>query len=104
MTINDTLEKLKNQYDVIEVINLDFWDFNNYEDSQALLSKKIKSIKKDVYEENERIILIHSTGDLYTKNTQVGLILKNIQNEINEIDISNYFVTVISNNPDFLEE
>jgi len=104
MIINNMLEELEQRYNLIKVINLDFWDFNDYESSQALLNEKIKSVKKDVYEENERIVFVHSSGDLYTKNTQVGLILKNIQNEINEIDVSNYFVIILSNNPNFLEE
>jgi len=102
--ITSYLENAKKQFDVFGIIDLSFWDTNAYASSQKKLSDMIAEYKKDYYEPNERIIFVHTMGDIYVDNSDIGLIFKNIQNEINEHDISNSFVIVVSNNPTIMDE
>ena len=90
MKIINRLNDLEKVYNIVGRIDLDVWDFTDYESSQTALANTIASIRKDKYQNKDRIIVKHSTGDLYTPNSKVGLVLRNLQNELNQQDISNF--------------
>lgn len=94
MTLQQTLENLRNQYQVLAEIDLNFWT-DNYEQSTATLAQQLKHVHRDSYDNNQRIVFTHC-HDYYVNNSHVGLILKNIQVQLNEIDISNYFAVIVS--------
>ena len=98
-----TLTELKAQYDVVGVVDLSAWT-DNYETSTQWLRSQCKAIYQPAYAENQRIVFVH-THDYYVNNADsAGLILKNIQVALNETDISNYFVVVLSTNPNIEQE
>ena len=98
-----TVEQMHTQYEVVGTIDLDQWT-DDYEKSVAWLHDSCKRVYRTVYEENQRIVFLH-THDYYVKNSEsVGIILKNVQIALNETDISNYFCVIRSSNPDVAEE
>ena len=103
MNITDTINNLNNQYDIVGTIDLGQWT-DNYETSKTWLIHECQQLHRLQYEINQRIVFIHSK-DYYVKNEdQSGLILKNLQIALNEVDISNFFAVVISTNPNIVAE
>jgi hypothetical protein len=96
--MNSIVENLKNQFDVLGVIDLSQWDDNDYEKSQQWLLDTCASLHRDVYEVNQRLIFLH-TKDLYVNDDITGVILKNLQVALNEQDITSCFVLIVSTNP-----
>ena len=96
--MNNIVENLKNQFDVLGVVDLSQWDDNDYEKSQQWLLDTCASLHRDAYEVDQRIVFLH-TRDLYVTDDVTGLILKNLQVALNEQDITSYFVLIVSTNP-----
>jgi MoaA/NifB/PqqE/SkfB family radical SAM enzyme len=98
-----TLDELKTQYDVVGVVDLSAWT-DNYETSTKWLRNQCEAVYQSAYTENQRIVFVH-THDYYVKSADsAGIILKNIQVALNETDISNYFVVILSSNPNIEQE
>ena len=96
--IND----LKKQYDIVDIVDLDNWD-QNYEHSQQWLEASCQQLHKEVFLPNERIVFLHSK-DFYVHGDSVGIVLKNLQVILNEVDISNAFVMLVSSNANINSE
>jgi MoaA/NifB/PqqE/SkfB family radical SAM enzyme len=97
MTKDDFLDKYNQLYDVIAIVDLDFWT-NDYESSKKRLLAICKNLYKEKYDSKEKIIFLHQ-HDVYVKNNSTGLILRNLQVILNETDITSCFVTIASTNP-----
>jgi MoaA/NifB/PqqE/SkfB family radical SAM enzyme len=104
MTFQKQIDQLKTQYEILEVIELDQWHTMSYENAQLWLQSEFKKIHRDEYTNNQRILFIQRSGDVYVKNNSVGLILKNLQIIANEVDVSNFFIIVLSNNTELNQE
>ena len=103
INIAEQIELLRSQYTVLDVVDLDHWT-DDYEASTKWLHDKCKSLYQQNYTENQRIVFLH-THDYYVKNSDsAGVVLKNIQVALNEVDISNYFAVILSTNPDIAKE
>jgi len=79
-------------------IDLSYWLTEPYEQCQLKLEQQLIEIRKDVYAPDERVVFKH-TGDFYVKKSKLGLVLRNVQTIIDEVDISNAFVLIESTNP-----
>jgi len=104
MTFNEQLELLGNQYDVIEIVDLDQWHNLSYESAQAWLDSEVARLHQPAYTDNQRIVFVQQQGDIYVKDNSVGLIIRNLQIIANERDISNFFIVLVSNNPSLEQE
>lgn len=104
MTFQEQIDQLKKQYDVLRVVDLDHWHSMPYEHAQIWLESEFNKIHRDEYANNQRILFVQRSGDIYVKNNSVGLILKNLQITANEVDVSNFFIVILSNNPNFNQE
>jgi organic radical activating enzyme len=104
MNAQQQIEHLKNHYDVLQVIDLGAWHSMTYANAQDWLRNQCQQAKQDRYEQNQRLVFVHQTGDFYVKTQKIGLILRNLQIILNEYDITNSFVIVLSNNPDLQQE
>ena len=102
MNIQQQLEQLKQQHQVLDVIDLGKWT-DDYEASADWLRKTLLATHRLEYTQEQRIVFLHS-HDYYVEGKTTGLILCNLQISLNEVDISNFFVTVISTNPDLEKE
>jgi MoaA/NifB/PqqE/SkfB family radical SAM enzyme len=69
-----------------------------YEDSQRWLENTIQQLHRAIFQHNDRLVFVQRQGDVYVQNQSVGLIIRNLQIMLNEIDISNSFVILLSNN------
>ena len=101
--MNNIVENLKNQFDLLDVVDLSQWDDNDYEKSQQWLLDTCASLRKDHYEIDQRLVFLH-TKDLYVKGNLTGIILKNLQVALNEQDITSCFVLIVSTNPNIQTE
>jgi len=100
--IQSIINNLKKQYNVVDVVDLSSWD-QNYQQSQQWLEQKCQQLHRVEYTPDERIVFLHSK-DYYSSENNVGYILKNLQVILNEVDISNAFVIIVSSNPDINQE
>ena len=103
-TVKQTLTELHEQYTVVAHIDLDTWDFKDYESSQQQLANAVGQARREVYKGFERVVVTQTRGDLYVKDTGIGLLLRNLQNELDQQDISNFFVILLTNNPNISKE
>lgn len=104
MTFQEQIDQLKKQHDILAVIELDHWHSMSYEYAQIWLDSEFKRIHRDEYANNQRILFIQKSGDIYVKNDSVGLILKNLQIIANKVDVSNFFIIILSNNLNLNQE
>lgn len=102
MNIQQQLEQIKQQYQVLDVVDLDMWT-DDYEASTKWLTRRLQAAHKLEYTPEQRIVFLHSR-DYYVEDKDTGLILRNLQIALNEVDISNCFATVISTNPNLEKE
>jgi MoaA/NifB/PqqE/SkfB family radical SAM enzyme len=93
------IQALKEKFDVIAVIELDHWHLLPYQQAQSWLHDQLVSVHRSEYRLNDRIVFVQRQGDQYVKNNSLGLILRNLQISLNQVDISNFFAVVVSTNP-----
>ena len=103
LNIQQQTDSLCSQHDVLTVVNLDYWSNETYEKSQQQLINTCKRLYQKEYETHQRIIFSY-TRDYYVTDQLTGIILKNLQVALNEQDISNFFIIVLSTNPDLANE
>jgi len=102
--ISQQIQLLSSQYQVLSVIDLDYWTNTNYEHSKYQLIDHCTKLHQPEYQDNQRIIFTY-TKDYYVQGADaVGILLKNLQVALNEQDISNFFVVVLSTNPNLATE
>ncbi len=97
MTLQEHIQHLQTQYQILGIVDLDPWhDIEDF-DQKAWLKQKLSDTYRPVFEDNQRLIFTLSRGDLYSKkDSDAGYFIKQFQRRLNEIDISNYFVILIT--------
>ena len=98
MTLQENIEELSSQYTMVAEVNLDAWhQMADYRIKNWFI-KILTEIHKDTYEDNERIIFTLTCGDRYNNvDSPGGAILTQLQKRLNEVDISNFFVILLTN-------
>jgi radical SAM protein with 4Fe4S-binding SPASM domain len=104
MNYQETLYQLQQRYDVVGEIDLDIWNHDDYEGSQTWLESRCRELYRDFYAEEQRLVFKLINGDAYVGNENTGLIIRNLQIILNELNISNFFVVLISSNPNIEQE
>jgi MoaA/NifB/PqqE/SkfB family radical SAM enzyme len=98
MTLQEKIKELSAQYKIIAEVNLDGWHGMVDYQTKNWFRKILADIHKEVYEPNERIIFTLTTGDIYSNiDATAGVILTQLQKRINEVDISNFFIILLTN-------
>ena len=93
MTLNEKISEYTQLYDVLGIINLDHWhELKVYQQKQWLL-KTLQSLHRTEYTPNQRILITLTHTD-----SQENL-LENLQSCLYDIDITNYYVVVLCNDP-----
>jgi organic radical activating enzyme len=85
---------------ILGTIDLAYFSKQDYDTGKKWLRTQLKSLRKDRFETDERIVILHSWDYYVKEHQQVGLILKNLQVMLNEEDITNCFVQLQTTNPD----
>lgn len=89
---------------IIGTIDLAHFSEHNYDAGKKWLRNQLKSLRKDSFEPDERIVVVQQ-WDYYVKDhEETGLLLKNLQIMLNEEDITNCFVQLQTTNPDIAQE
>jgi radical SAM protein with 4Fe4S-binding SPASM domain len=93
ISIDNCITRLSTQYKILDCFNI------NAPDDLDLVALEIKlnNIWKNKLEDNERIVFV-ITGDYYHNDNLAGLGLQSIQTLLNTIDISNFFVEIVTSN------
>ena len=100
MNIQQQLKELSEQFIIKAVINLDHWyDHATYDASSQWLHNQCNSVYQEAFGHRERIVFTQTQSDTYVKNQNIGLVIRNLQIALNEVDISNCFCIVLSANP-----
>jgi radical SAM protein with 4Fe4S-binding SPASM domain len=98
MTLEEKITELKSQYDVVAVIDLDPWHKLHEYDKKSWLQQILGPVHRESYLHNQRIIFTTSQGDVYENmESRAGILITQLQRRINEIDISNFFVILLTN-------
>jgi sulfatase maturation enzyme AslB (radical SAM superfamily) len=95
--IQQTLQELSNQYQIVSIIDLDYWGDGDYESNKEKLLCSLQAVHQTTYDDNQRIVFTQSHE--VTVNNQ-SIVLSNLLLSLNEIDISAFFVIIVSTNPD----
>lgn len=85
---------IREKYNVLDIIK-----FTEYDDNIELISQRLRKIIKVNFDPNDRIIFVHSDVDYYLPS-QInfpGFSICNLQIILNELNIPNHFVILISN-------
>ena len=96
--MKQTLQDLYSQYSVVAQIDLDPWHDLDEHKKKQWLRTILQQVHRDVYADNERLIFTLTRGDVYTDEySQTGSLLLEFQRRLNEVDISNFFVILVTN-------
>jgi radical SAM protein with 4Fe4S-binding SPASM domain len=98
MNVDICIDNLKSTFNIIGIINCD-----NYLPSSIDLYSHIKNFYKKEYQSNDRIVFLLNK-DYYKNNSSSGTMLQSIQAIVDDIDISNYFVCIVTTNPEIHNE
>jgi len=61
------------------------------------LDKMLQSVYRDCYEDNQRIVFQFLTADVYTtSDSKNGMFIQEFQSALNKVDISNFFVILVT--------
>jgi len=103
MSISQTLTTLREQYNVLAVVDLDQATSMSYSDMQDWLRNQCQALYAPEFNPGDKIIFTYSK-DTYVNDDKVGLLIRNLQISILAVDISTAFITVVSTNPTLLAE
>ena len=68
------------------------------------LKQKLLALRKDIFQPNERIVIIQRTADHYPFIDECGSKLIKLQKIVNQVDIGNCFILILTHNPNIQKE
>jgi radical SAM protein with 4Fe4S-binding SPASM domain len=93
MTLDEKVAEYKGQFDVLDVVDLDHWHKLKIYQRESWLHNVLQLLHQDTYQNNQRILF------RLTRCKDITLILNMLQHLLFAVDISNFFVVVLSNDP-----
>ena len=99
-SVDDCLRSLRQEFQILGEI---YCDYDDLESCKLDLYDRIQKVYRPEYQNNQRLILV-LRKDFYDLESQFGQIIAMIQTVIQDIDISNFFVCVITTNAQMLQE
>lgn len=104
MTLENLIKTYTEQYNIIDIVNLDDWYSLDVIERPVWLKNRLQSVYCPVYQDNDRILFTLAQGDEYqSQEDPAGLILRTLQEGLNQVDISNFFVVVLTVDPEHTE-
>jgi len=95
MNLEQKLEYYRKKYDVLGTVDLDHWHtLKNYQ-REPWLKKTLTALRREEFASNQRIVCSLHTEQKRDENDTLGIILRTLQIQLNEIDITNCFVLVL---------
>lgn len=85
------------QFKILAEIDLDPWHDKSIIERKIWLNQILKQQHKDEFAADERIVFILRRGDVYNSaDSEIGSFIREFQTVLNDIDISNFFVVLIT--------
>jgi sulfatase maturation enzyme AslB (radical SAM superfamily) len=100
-SIQDIVQTLSGQYQIVSVIDLDYWAQGDYQHNKETLLDSLKSVYQPKYTNKQRIVFTQC-HDVVVNDTSI--VLSNLLLALNETDISLFFVIVVSTNPNIVSQ
>lgn len=97
MNIESCINDLNSKFDIVGIVDCDAIGTRWHE-----LYLKLHELYQEEYQNNQRII-VKTNIDFYNQN-EYGITLQSLQAIVNEVDISNFFICLVSCNPDLEQE
>ena len=91
MTLDEKIVEYKNNFEILEIINLDHWHTLKIYQREPWLRDTLQSLYQKVYQNNQRILFTLTGSD------DTPIILERLQHCLLKIDISNFFIVVLTN-------
>jgi len=89
------LSEIANQFEIIAEINLDAWfDLPIYR-KRSWMTQVVESVYHKEFKNNQRIV--------FTLSKSLSIVVEELQSVLNQVDISNFFVIVLTNDIDYIE-
>jgi radical SAM protein with 4Fe4S-binding SPASM domain len=90
------IEELQ-KYQIVADIDLSPWCDLIGTRRTIWLNKMVQSVYKERYEDNQRIVFRFLTADVYaTSGSKNGMFIQEFQSALNNVDISNFFVILVT--------
>jgi MoaA/NifB/PqqE/SkfB family radical SAM enzyme len=89
------LSEIANQFEIIAEINLDTWFDHPIYRKRSWMIQTIESVYQTEFKNNQRII--------FTLSKSLNLVIEELQSVLNLVDISNFFVIVLTKDIDYIE-
>jgi hypothetical protein len=86
------MQALSDRFNILDII-----DLFKYDNCLDLLYTRLESLKKDTYNNNDRIILMHFDTDFYIHQDRPGFLLSNLHMILAKLDIPFNFILLITN-------
>lgn len=104
MTLEDKIAEYRSNYEVLAVVDLDGWHEQEHYNKVSWLLRQIKPLYRECFENNQRLIFTMSQGDEYSSgDSQQGRIVSMLSKILNDVDISNFFIVLLTNDKDNIE-
>lgn len=105
MTTTEIIDDLKQQYSIIDCIDLNPWFNLRSHLRQEWIRQQLMSVYQLEYENDQRIVFT-LTSDAPETNYEMDVIdlVIDLLQQINEVDISNFFIILITNNQKIIEQ
>ena len=103
MCLLTKLTELQNQY-TVQVVDLDPWHDQPVYQQDLWLKKQLMSVYKSEYQLTERIVCTITRGDVYSNTSTAGILISKLHQQLNSIDISNFFVILLTNDSKFIPQ
>lgn len=98
MTLQQQIDALDKKYELLCVFDLNPWFDKPVEVREKWLANSLRTVRRDEYQHDQRLIFTLTSGDEYkTQDSVIGSALINLQYWLNSIDISNFFVIILTN-------
>lgn len=98
MNIKQQIESLQQCYEIVSIFDLNLW--YQQEHKEKWLEKSLKKLWRESYNDNQRLVFTLTCGDEYANPAaKIGNILISLQFCLNQVDISNFFVIILTNEP-----
>jgi sulfatase maturation enzyme AslB (radical SAM superfamily) len=99
--IQQTVQELHDQYQIIATINLDYWAQGDYESNKQTLLDSLLHVYRSEYSNDQRIVFTQS-HDVAVNDKSI--VLSNLLLALNDVDISSFFVVVVSSRPNIVQQ
>jgi radical SAM protein with 4Fe4S-binding SPASM domain len=99
MTVQETLQTLNKQYQVLATVDLDQYP-TNQDIGLSWLTKTCQSLHRDSFDSNQRLIFTQTQDWFNADDQQTGIVVHQLQQVLNSVDISNFFVIIVTTNTD----